>query len=57
MVYVFRWWTKFCFKYNWVSVKMFAAFVCYLVTFAQLTQKKKKKSTGALIQIKQYIKA
>ena len=21
MVYVFRWWTKFCFKYNWVSVK------------------------------------
>ena len=21
MVYVFRWWTKFCFRYNWVSVK------------------------------------
>ena len=21
MVYVFRWWTKFCFKYDWVSVK------------------------------------
>ena len=25
MVYVFRWWTKFCFKYDWVSVKN----VCY----------------------------
>ena len=21
MVYLFRWWTKFCFKYDWVSIK------------------------------------
>ena len=26
MVYVFSWWTKFCFKYNWVSVKYFRRF-------------------------------